>query len=215
MGPVAKPLRSLVLAALLLTACSGGGSPSSQSAPVAVAQATTSTTLGSVPLTADIIAVSGDLPDSAKPQVIQDVGALIDTYYANAFLDGPYPTAAFPRAFDGFSPGAAALAAKSADVMTNATYGPEIDRMRALHREAHMVLFARDNTAQGASVSVVLDTLGHSRTRNADLSIRLTGDLYLAPSGGAWQVVGFRVLNETSGPDVSSTTTASTTGTSR
>ena len=197
-------LALLCAAALLAGACSKkqAGSPAASGPP-------TSTTPPPAAFLVELTGVYGDLPDGEKSKASKDAGAVVEQYLKAAFLDGPYPKTAFPQAFARFSPGAAALATSRQDVTTNSALGPEMENLRATLQTARVALYARDNLPQGATTDLVLEAVGKHKV-HGDITLRVTGDLYMVPTPQGWQIVGFRLLNEADG--AAGTVTSSTAG---
>ena len=150
----------------------------------------------------EVVDVLGNISEQGRAQVAADAGRAVETWFDNAFLKATYPTASFPDAFASFSPGAATIAAGDAAVLTNAGIGDELNgSLHAVAKEARFVVFARDNQGQGASGDVVLEATGRNAAAG-EVTIRVTGDVYLSRSDNGWRIVGYRVLNEVTGPDV-------------
>jgi hypothetical protein len=79
--------------------------------------------------------------------------------------------------------------------------------MRATVDIANFSVLAREGKPVATSADVVLEAMASSKTRG-DLTVRLTGDLYMTRTEPGWKIIGFRLLNETSGPDTPAVTTS-------
>lgn len=198
--PKLNSLISLVLATTALVACSKSPPPTTVPPPTEPPPAL---------LDSRVVEVEGDLTPEARAHIPSEAGAVVEAWFDNAFLVGPYPRASFPDAFRTFSAGAAALAAQHVAVLTNAALATEMDGLRAEIKETWFSVFARGGEPHGATGAVVLQAVGHHMTAG-DVTIRVTGDLHLTRGPSGWQIVGFRILNEATTPEGTTTVTAST-----
>ena len=183
---------SLVVALVLLACSASSPSPTTGTPQVPTEPATTTTLPPSVPLAVHVVSVQGDLSPDARERLPAEAGAPIDGYLKAAYAEGPYPRAAFPRAFDSFTPGAAERAARQADLLTNAALGPDLADFRAVRNEAALVVFARDGRPQGASATLAFQGRGRHRAQG-EVQVAVSGDLYLVATADGWRIMGYRL----------------------
>ena len=184
---------SLVVALVLLACSAPSPPPTTGSHQVATEPATTTTTLPpSVPLAVHVVSVQGDLSSEARERLPAEAGAAIDGYLKAAYVEGPYPRVAFPRAFDTFTPGAAERAARQADLLTNAALGPALSTFRAVRNEVALVVFARDGRPQGVNATLSFQGRGRHRAQG-EVQVAVSGDLYLVATADGWRIVGYRL----------------------
>lgn len=171
---------ALTVAALLVTtACSGDDEPEPQPAePSSGAAAPLATT-------ATVAEVTGRLDKQARAQVLAAVTAAVDTWWDEGYLavgdGGADPFAAF-------SSGAARLAQRDADVLTNEEYAERIDGAVATRRWVAADILAVKGRAAGvrARVGLVFETTGELEQR-----VTVKGTVDLAPAGDGWEVFSY------------------------
>ncbi len=182
-----SPLRASVglVAALVATsalaACTGddkketGGDP--PSAPPA-----------SAPVQVTVTKVAGTLRMPARTALSQDVAAVLQEYVDEAFL-GDFPRADFANAFSTFTPGAAKVADKEAELITGAAYS-EAESAGAETLTADLSVLAPRGKPAGvtATVRFVFDY--------DDDSVTYAGRLLLTPQKGTWRIFGYDLTRD-------------------
>ncbi|GAB2991769.1 hypothetical protein [Nocardioides montaniterrae] len=143
-----------------------------------------------VPYAVKLAKITGKLPDAARAQVRREASATIGTWWQAAYLS----TDAKNR-FPGFTPGAARLAARDADLMSNADLAGKIDSVQLVRRRVDLDVLAVEKHAAGATARVRLtyDTNGQAVRR-----CFVGGTVSLVPVGGHWQIFGFDVSHHCS-----------------
>lgn len=189
---VAVPTAALVLGLSLgvttLTACSGddGDQPDQKS----------SSSSGSAPdhqgidTTVEVGAVEGKLGKGPAHDVAAKVAKVVDGWIDAAYVGGDYPRSDFGKVYPGFTPGAAALAAKQKALMSNATVGGKVDEVTAVRRVVSVDLLAPKGKAAGATahVNLVIKLSG-----DIDRTDQVRGRLALTPTKDGWRIFGFDI----------------------
>lgn len=179
-------LCALAVAALVLASCTqeGAPAPAPEDDDEVALRVTT---------------VDGDrqLSDADRAGVEAAVGKILSRYLVGGFL-GDYPRERFVQSFDEFTPGAAALAARDIDVLTNARVG-DATRVTPRRLDARLSLLVRDGDVLGATAYVDVDleaTMPDGETRD----VTLDGRLMLQEQRGRWSVFGFDLDSDDGAP---------------
>ena len=175
-----------VLAAGLLGGCSGSDDEP-QSGPTPAPSLSTS--VGSEPDEATAVGigtVTGRLPKAEQREVADQVGAVVDRWYDAAYLGGDRSQTGGPSwaaAWPGFTRGAAAQARHDADLTSERR--SDAGEVAAGSKAVRVDLLAVHQRPSAATAHVFL------RYPVGDRSVRVTGRLYLTPSGTGWHVFGY------------------------
>jgi hypothetical protein len=172
----------LALSTGLLAAGCGDGSGGSGSPSAAPS----STQAPAVPYVVRLAKVTGKLPDAKRDQLRKAAGAAIDDWWRAAYLT----TGAHNR-FPGFTPGAAKLAQRDADLLTNKTDGDGVDSREVVRRAVDLDVLAVGGRAKGATARLHLtyDTAGVAKR------CTVGGTVSLVPVGGRWRIFGYDVTH--------------------
>lgn len=170
-----------LVACLLASACSsldhGSGPRSDTSSPAAQG----------VPLTARLDKVTGKLPKAARTKLRTAVGGTVDGWWQAAYLStgGGNP-------YVGFTPGAAKLAKRDADLLSNAGLGGKASGFETVRRSVDLDVLAVKGKAKGvtARLHLTYDTTGDLTRRCA-----VGGTVSLTPVGASWRIFGYDVTH--------------------
>lgn len=176
------------LVAVLLTSGACTGDESAKKSPE---EPTTEQAAPEVQLTTRVGVVSGKLQPPRRKALASRVGKIVDAWFDAAYLDGDYPRTSFADAFPGFTRGAAALARRDRDLLTNAAIGSRIDGVVAVRKSVRVDLLSPGRHPAGATARFRLEFL-----TSGDLERRVVvnGRLMLAPTrGGVWKVFAYDV----------------------
>ncbi|GAB3858200.1 hypothetical protein GCM10028801_17860 [Nocardioides maradonensis] len=184
--PEIRALRALAGAscALLVGLGVSGCSKHDSSAPSPSATASAQ----AVPLVVRLSTITGRLPVSGRNRLRGEVGRTIDGWWQAAYLSTGSSNA-FPAA--SFTPGAAKLAKRDADLLSNAGM-TGITAIEAKRREADLDILAVKGAARGitAVLHLTYDTSGGPSRRCA-----VGGTVSLTPSGAGWRIFGYDVTH--------------------
>ncbi|MCW2815853.1 MAG: hypothetical protein JWN84_3308 [Nocardioides sp.] len=135
----------------------------------------------------------GRLVGAARNAVRERVLAVVDSWFASAYLGGTYPRTDFADAFPGFSAGAREQALADQRLMSNAAVGTTTYAVRPLARRVTIDVLAPDGRAAAATVQFRLG-LARAGETGAERAERVSGRLYLTRTAGdGWQVFAYDV----------------------
>jgi hypothetical protein len=187
-----------VLGAVLVTSVAfiGGCSDDDSSPPAAKEpgdpSASTSPTPAERPITtkATVGRVIGKLGATKKQQLKEDVSAVVDEFFDNAYL-GDFPRTSFDKAYASFTQGARDDAQRDADLLSNAEIADRIEVATGTKRRVALDVLAVKGQAQGVTARFTLDfeTVGELERRE-----RVKGYLLLSDEGEGWKVFGYSVI---------------------
>lgn len=150
----------------------------------------TGTDAGAVTTVVTLRGVGRGMAETKREAVKQGVTAAIDPWLDTGFL-GNFPRTDYSAAFAGFTPDAAADAqGRDLALLTNQSFGEEIDEATATKRRVQLEVFAAKGHARGATARVVLD---FDTTGEMQSSQRVRAQLYLVKDKGQWRVFGYDV----------------------
>jgi len=186
MGPMARAWQGSIVAtivvALLLGGCTeppAGDGPPADPESVALRIST---------------ATGGDtLAEDQRTDVESAIGEVLSEYVVEAFL-GDHPRTGFVDALDGFTDGAAGLAAGDLEVLTAAGVA-DLAAVRATRLDSALSLYVVDGDPLGASAVVDFDfdaTLADESTQR----LILRGRLLLTRTRDGWAVFGYDVKSD-------------------
>ncbi|GAB4008180.1 hypothetical protein [Nocardioides ultimimeridianus] len=170
----------IVLAAALSAAgCSHLDSSSTAPSPTPAAQG--------VPLVVRLSTITGKLPVAGRGRLRSDVGGVIDRWWRAAYLStgGADPFAG------SFTAGAAKLAKRDADLLSNAGMGG-VTAVEAKRREADLDILAVKGAARG--ITAVLH-LTYDTTGGASQRCVVGGTVSLTRSQPGWRIFGYDVTH--------------------
>jgi hypothetical protein len=137
---------------------------------------------------------AGELSTQARDELQNDVGAVLTTYVADAFL-GDYPRDDFVDGLDTFTSGVADEAAADLDLVTGAGFGKDVQGVTATRLSATISSFVPKGDVVGVTALVDLafdveaaDGTTGERTRR--------GRLMLMPEDGEWKIFGYALTPE-------------------
>jgi len=182
--PAARAAVVLLVAALALSGC--GGSDKTTPRPPSTPAAPT------VRIKPTVEHVTGRLKPKARRAITARVGKLVDAWYDAAYVGGDYPRPAsgFTHAFPGFTPGAAAQARQSLDLMSNAGIGSKIDGVTPITKGVKLDVLAVKGWPVGVTARVWLSFRTHGSLVSRQL---VRGQLDLAKIDKDWKVFAFTI----------------------
>jgi hypothetical protein len=148
---------------------------------------------GSVALRMTTATGGNKLAEDERTDVESAIGEVLSAYVVQAFL-GDHPRTAYLQALDGFTDGAAELAARELEVLT-ASGVEELTAVRATRLDSDLSLYVVDGDALGATAVVDFDfdaTLADESTQR----LTLTGRMLLTRSRDGWEVFGYDVRSD-------------------
>lgn len=187
---VAVPAAALVLGVVMgVTGCSGDDSGQPDDDGTSGASGAPTEHQG-IDTRVEVGAVEGHLGKGPARDVAADVAKVVDRWLDAAYVGGDYPRTDFGDAYPGFTPDAAALAAKQKALTSNATVGGKVDEVTAVRRVVSVDLLAPKGKAAGATAHVnLVIKLSGDLTRTD----QVRGRLALTPTKGGWRVFGFDI----------------------
>jgi hypothetical protein len=187
-----------VLGAVLVTSVAfiGGCSDDDSSPPAATEPGDPTGSTGSTPAERPITTkatvgrVIGKLGAKKKQQLKEDVSAVVDGFFDNAYL-GDFPRPSFDKAYASFTQGARDDAQRDADLLSNAEIADRIEVATGTKRRVALDVLAVNGKAQGVTARFTLDfeTAGELERRE-----RVKGYLLLSDEGEGWKVFGYSVI---------------------
>lgn len=141
-----------------------------------------------VPLVVRLSTITGRLPVGGRDQLRSEVGRAIDGWWQAAYLStgtsDPFPSASF-------TPGAARLAKRDADLLSNAGM-TGVTAIEPRRREADLDILAVKGAARGitAVLHLTYDTSGGPARRCG-----VGGTVSLTPSAAGWRIFGYDVTH--------------------
>jgi hypothetical protein len=172
-GAVLALATGVLAAGCMDSSSSSSGSPSASPTP-------------SVAYAVKLTKVTGKLPKAARDEVRKDAGAAIGAWWDAAYLS----TGAANR-FPGFTPGAAKLARRDADLMTNQGDGDGIDSREADRKQVDLDVLAVKGRAKGATAVLHLTY----STNGVAKKCTVGGTVSLVPVGDKWRIFGYDVTH--------------------
>ncbi len=133
--------------------------------------------------------VTGALSRQRRTSLQRVVGSTVDTWIEEAYVPGRYPRTRFTRAFLDFTRDATREARRDRALTSNRAISQQLTSVRLRRRAIRVDVLARDGRAVGATARVVVAQ--RLRGRRIDRLERITGQLYLTPSGRGWQIFGY------------------------
>ena len=191
-------LRSLaVLGAVAVTSVAfvGGCSDDDEQAPSTGKEPSESATIPTPaerPITtkATVGKVIGKLGAQQKAKLKEDMSAVLDAFFENAYL-GEFPRTEFDAAYASFTGGARADAERDTALLSNAEIADQIEQATGTKRRVALDVLAVKGKAQGVTARFTLD---FDTTGELERSERVKGYLLLSNEGDDWQVFGYDVL---------------------
>jgi hypothetical protein len=172
----AAPLLAL---ALTVSACSGDDEPDQPETPISAPE------VKSIETTARVAKITGRLPKNQRQKTVAAVTGAVDGWW-----DAAYLTVDAKNPFPGFTAGAARLAKRDADIMTNARFADGADGLVATRRVVTVDVLAARQKAAGvtAKVLLVFETEGDKARR-----VTVRGTVELSRDNGRWRIFGYRM----------------------
>lgn len=182
----AAVLASLV--ALSVTGCSGDDEPGPSSDPSgSLAEPGDAPTLEIEPVVVSGTIV-GRLPRKDRSRVEGAVSRTAVGFLEAAYLDGDYPRSDFSGTFPGFTTGAAAVARRDRNLLTNQRIGERIDGVTPTLLRVKVDLLAVGKRAVAATAHLKLRfrTSGTVKKR-----VSVQGELRLTKRDGDWKIFAY------------------------
>jgi len=144
------------------------------------------------PVTTQVVVgkVTGTLGEQQKQLLKDDVKAIVDAFFENAYL-GEFPRTSYDKAYAAFTAGARKDAQRDADLLSNKPIADRIESATGVKREVSLDVLAVKGKAEGvtARFTLAFDTAGDLTRRE-----RVKGYLLLDIEKGEWQVFGYDVI---------------------
>lgn len=131
--------------------------------------------------------VEGELPEKARTRLKTKIAGVVDRWFEAAYA-GEYPRTDFSGAYPGFSRGAARMAARDGDLMSNAEVAERIEGVEFTKRRVRVDVLAVKRKAVGVTARFVL---AQDTTGELEQSERISGNLYLTRRPGGWKIFGY------------------------
>lgn len=203
-GPVRRLAATLLCGLLVATtaACSGDDDP----APAPAVQDTPTPSEGStstleakpVPAEVRVTRVAGRMRPKDQDVLAARIGAVVSSYFEDAFLGGEYPRTDFDGAFATFTGGAADQAQRDRDLLTNAALGPTTESVVARRQTAYLSVLAPHRVAAGVTARVHLRFVA-DRGDEPDQEVTVKGRLMLTRTNdGDWTIFGYDLTQSAS-----------------
>ncbi|GGD29066.1 hypothetical protein [Nocardioides daphniae] len=175
----------MVLTLLLgsLAACSGDSgdeepeTPDNDSGKAAAIETTTK-----------VATVRGRLRPPQRRALVSAVTPVVDGWIDAAHVAGEWPRSIGKEAWAGFTPDAAALAAKDRALTSAAEISEQVDSVTATRRVVRYDVLAAGGRARGVTARVVLD---YDTTGEVEKAVQVRGRLLLTPTEDGWKIFGF------------------------
>lgn len=143
-----------------------------------------------VQLTTRVGVVTGKLQPARRKALANRVGKMVDAWFDAAYLEGDYPRTGFGDAFPGFTRGAAALARRDRELLTNAAIGSRIDGVVPLRKSVKVDVLSPGRRPAGATARFRLE---FQTTGGLERRVVVNGRLMLAKVHGTWKVFAYDV----------------------
>lgn len=183
MRTVHRPLKllaaPLLALALTLSACSGDEEPEQPETPTSAPE------VKSIETTTRVAKITGKLPKKQREKTVAGVTSVVDGWW-----DAAYLTVDAKNPFPGFTAGAARLAKRDAEIMTNARFADGADDLVATRRVVTVDVLAARQKAAGVTARVLLVfRTGGDKARR----VTVRGTVELTKDKGQWRVFGYRM----------------------
>lgn len=172
----------LVLAAALLTGCTGDGPQRTDDDGESVA------------LEVRVVTCAGRLGEDARAEIESGIGDTLSAYVVGAFL-GDYPREDFVRAFEGFTSGAARDATEDIDLLTASRF-KDAEGVVATRLQARISCLVERGDLVGASAKVAFDFEATEPGAEEAQPFSLRGRMMLTPGADTWSVFGYDVARD-------------------
>lgn len=154
----------------------------------------------SVPYVVKLAKVTGRLPAAKRDQLRREAGGAIEDWWRAAYL-----TTGAANRFAGFTPGAAKLAARDADLLTNKADPAGVDGREVVRQAVDLDVLAVGGRAKGATARLHLTYDTEGVTRRCTVG----GTVSLVPAAASWRIFGYDVTHRCAAPKVSSPASSS------
>jgi len=188
-GPAALATATVLGIVLGLAGCSGGDD-GDDGEPGAERSRGGTTAEPGIETQVDVGAVVGKLGKGPAREVAADVADVVDGWLDAAYVAGDYPRSDFGDAFPGFTDGAAKVARRQSDLMSNDGVGDKVDDVTATRRVVRVDLLAPKGKAAAATAHV---NLVIKLTGDVDRTDQIRGRVVLTRSKSGWRVFGFDI----------------------
>ena len=188
---------SLMVALAALSGCSTDAQRSSQESGETPGQ--NPSVSPSLATASQVAGVYGRLPGPKRAAVRREVVAVLDEWWAAAYLAGDYPRSSFADPFPGFTPGAAAQARQDKLLMTNRDVSEDIDSVIALSQKVKLDVLAVGEQARSVTARFRLrfDTESGDTfdTESGDTveQVLVSGRVFMTRRQGKWRIFGYDV----------------------
>lgn len=194
--PYAAALVALAVASTTAS-CSGSEEPEGapadtpSSAPASSPSTTEEPDATSVAPRVRVTRVSGELAGDDREVLADNVGKVVNAYFADAFTGGEWPRSSFGDAFATFSEGAARQADDDRDLLTNRVLGPTTQGIEVRRQTAYLSVLAPYEVAAGVTARVHLRFVadqGDDPAQRVDVKGRL---MLTRKKSGGWKIFGY------------------------
>lgn len=175
------------VAVLTVAGCSGDDqAPPRESSP-SLQEPSEAPTIQIEPVTESGVIV-GRLPRKDRKRVEAAVSRTAVRLLETAYLSGEYPRTDFSGSFPGMTPGAAAVARRQRNLLTNQRIGGRIDGVTPTLLRVKVDLLAVRKRAVAATAHV---RLGFRTTGKVEKRVRVQGELRLTKRRGTWRIFAY------------------------
>jgi len=182
---------AVALVAVLLGSGACTGDESGDDGPEEPSSDASAEVVDEVPLSTRVGVVTGKLEPARRKALAGKVGTVVDAWFDAAYLEGDYPRTSFRDAFPGFTVGAAALARRDRDLLTNARIGSRIDEVVPLSKTVRVDVLSPGRHPAGATARF---RLAFRTSGDFELRVVVSGRLMLARAkSGDWKVFAYDV----------------------
>lgn len=137
--------------------------------------------------------VAGRLPKARRDAVGEEVTAVVDAWFDDAFVGGEFPRAMGEEAWSGFTPDAAEKARKDQDLTSVAGVSEQVDGVAAVRRIVRNDVLADKGQAQGVTARVFME---YETTGEVAGTFVVKGRLMLTRAKGEWKIFGYDLTQE-------------------
>ncbi|WP_110241925.1 hypothetical protein [Nocardioides gilvus] len=140
-----------------------------------------------------VVNVAGRLPKARRDAVGEQVTAVVDAWFDDAFVGGEFPRTVGEEAWGGFTPDAAKKARKDKKLTSAAAVSEQVESIAADRRVVRNDVLAHKGRAQGVTARVLLR---YETTGEVESTFLVRGRVMLSPAKGGWKIFGYDLTQE-------------------
>lgn len=140
-----------------------------------------------------VVNVAGRLPKQRRDAVGEEVTAVVDAWFDDAFVTGEFPRAIGDEAWSGFTRAAAAKARKDRDLTSVAAVSEQVEKVTAVRRVVRNDVVAHKGRPHGVTARVYqkYETAG-----DVSGTFVVKGRLMLTRVKSEWKIFGYDLTQE-------------------